>query len=191
MPDLPGADEVFLRYFAPWYDADDLARRGHEATRPDVEQGGAEPDPLLPDAEADAAERVAAIAAAARGDWADLLGVAAPLGLDAVDAFDRYYDRARVAEVLADSDPADFGNELLVLCCEFGAVLGELLRAEVPGVVWRYDWPYWESGVLEPSRGYRVNVFHWAIRKFSADGVDDGYRAKVLQCRTLLTHGWS
>jgi hypothetical protein len=89
------------------------------------------------------------------------------------------------------SDPAKLGNELLVLCCEFGAVLGEVLRTAAPRLEWVYDWPDWESGLLDPAHGYRINVFHWAVKKFSDYGLDDGFAAKVAQCVSLVESGWS
>jgi hypothetical protein len=95
-----------------------------------------------------------------------------------------------VAEVLEAADPEDFSNDLLVLCCEFGAVLGAALRQDAPQLEWVYDWPYWESGLLDPAHGYRINVFHWAIKKFSDYGVDDGFAAKVEMCVKLMKTGW-
>lgn len=196
-PALPTADDLFLRYFARWYEAGELARRGYEAARPDVEQRypvgvrASHATALHPEGQAEVAARVAEMLEAAAGDWADILGVAGPPSPEWIDAFDGYYDRERVAEVIAASDPDNFGNELVVLCCELGAVLGAVLRRGAPSLEWVYDWPYWESGLLDGAHGYRLNVFHWAIRKFSAEGVDDGYRSKVEQCLRLVEHGWS
>jgi hypothetical protein len=194
---LPDADAVFHRYFAPWYEPDDLARRGHAATRPDAEWRepsgvrAAALSPLDPDGQREVAERIDAMVDAARGDWAGIPGADGPSGPAWVDAFDRYYDRERVGEVLDDSDPADFSNELVVLCCELGAVLGEVLRRQWPRLEWLYDWPYWESALHDPVHGSRLNVFHWAIRKFSDGGADEGVAARLRQCRTLVAHGWS
>lgn len=197
MTRLPDADDVFRRYFARWYDPEDLARRGFEATRSDVEQrycagiGGADASPLTPEAQADVAGQIETMLDAVRTDWPDAFGIKGAVGLAWVDAFDRYYDAARVAKLLERSNPADFGNELLVLCCEFGAVLGSVLRAEAPRLEWLYDWPYWESALLDPAHGYRINVFHWAVKKFSRYGVDDGFAAKIQQCAQLVKTGWS
>ena len=172
-------------------------RRGFEATRPDVEHRypvgvrASHVTPLAPEGQAEVAARVAEMLEAAVGDWGDILGVTGAPSPAWVDAFDRYYDRERVAEVLEASDPENFGNELVVLCCELGAVLGAVLRREAPALDWVYDWPYWESGLLDPAHGYRINVFHWAMRKFSADEVDGGQLAKVEQCRRLVVHGLS
>lgn len=197
MTQLPDADDVFLRYFARWYESDELARRGYEATRPDLEQcyprgiSGREASPLTPEGQADVADRIRSMLDAAAGDWPDMLGVSGRPGPEWVETFDAFYDRVRVAEVLDASDPADFGNELLVLCCEFGAVLGAVLQTEAPQLEWVYDWPYWESGLVDPAHGYRISVFHWAVKKFSDYGVEDGFAAKVKQCARLVETGWS
>lgn len=38
MPTIAHCDDLFQRYFAPWYSEDDLASRGFEATLPDMLQ---------------------------------------------------------------------------------------------------------------------------------------------------------
>ena len=197
MTSLPSADDVFLRYFAHWYEPGDLARRGHEATRPDLEEGydaaarAAAISGLTSDDREDAAEQIADMLDAAKGDWPDLVGASGPVSRAWIAAFDEYYDRERVAEVLEASDPMDYSNELIVLCCELGAVLGTVLKAEAPTLEWIHDAPYWESALLDPAHGYRINVFHWAVRKFSADGVADAYSAKIAECTRLVSTGWS
>ena len=196
MTALPDADDVFQRFFAPWYEAADLSRRGVAATRPDVEQcyhaglRGADVSPLTSEGQAQVAAQIATMLQAARSDWPTVLGVEGPMDSAWVAAFDAYYDRARVGEVIVGSDPSDFGNDLLILCCEFGAVLGAVLSARKPQLEWIYDWPYWESALLDPAHGCRINVFHWAIKKFSDYGVDDGFAAKLDQCVDLIDSGW-
>lgn len=83
----------------------------------------------------------------------------------------------QVSSVIVNSDATDFSNEFIVLCCEFGAVIGYAMQALAPQLEWLCDWPYWESGLLDTESGYRINVFHWAIKKSSSYGIDDGYRA--------------
>ena len=78
----------------------------------------------------------------------------------------------------------------MVLCCEFGAVLGHTLLGLTGRTAWLPDWPYWESAIYDCTSGYRVNVFHWAIKKLSDYGIDDGYRAKLLKCAELIGNGW-
>jgi len=128
---------------------------------------------------------------AATDDWPNVVRVSGSPSMEWIDAFDRHYDRKRVAAVIAASNPADFDNELVILSCEFGAMLGKVLSDEAAELEWLYDWPYWESALYDPKHGMRINVFHWAIKKFSDYGVDDGFRAKVLQCRDLVRKGWS
>ena len=191
-PKLPDADKVFNQYFAPWYDPAVRARRRYRGTRPDMEQiyrpglHAAEIILLTLEGLAESEKRVQGMGAAARGDWVESIGVSGEPSLGWIDAFDKHYNRERVAEVIKRSNPEDFGNDLVILACEFGAILGEVIRGLEPGLEWLYDWPYWESSLLEPTRGLSINVFHWAIKKFSGYGVDDGYVAKINQCRKVI-----
>ena len=196
MTDLPDADEVFDTYFLRWYSAEDLARRQYSATRPDVEGWGApgssahDLSPLDAEGRQLAADQIQAIRSAAATDWPALLQVSGTVSLGWIDEFDRYYDRERVQRTIAASDPTDFGSDLVVICCEFGAMLGHVLKQSTPQLDWLYDWPYWESALYDSKHGMRINVFHWAIKKFSDYGVDDGFRAKLLQCQALVRQGW-
>jgi hypothetical protein len=112
-----------------------------------------------------------------------------PPSLDWIDAFDRRFGRAEVADIIADADPEDDSSDLVVLACELGAVLGEVLRREVPELEWFHDSPAWTSALYDRRHGRRFNVFHWAIRKFSEDGVDDALRSKLLRCVGLVRYG--
>jgi hypothetical protein len=127
---------------------------------------------------------------AARGDWPGYLPVAGEPSLAWIEAFDDYWTATRVHALLGRSDPTNFANDLLVTSCEFGAVLGHVLREAVPRLDWLPDWPYWESGLLDVASGYRINVFHWAIKRFSEYGLEDGYGAKVGKCIELVRDGW-
>ena len=127
---------------------------------------------------------------AAIGDWPKYLNLPSKPGIEWIDAFDLHYRTDRVESLIQRSDATEFSNELLVTVCEFGAVLGNTLIACDDSLNWIADWPYWESAVYDATSGYRINVFHWAIKKFSAYGVDDGYRAKLLACTELVKNGW-
>jgi hypothetical protein len=185
MTDLPDADTLFLRFFERWYDEEDRRRRRYRATKPDVERF---PVPLgahlvegslPPEDRARVAEQIAEMRAAVEGDWPELLGVGGRLSAEWIDAFDRAYDGIEVAEVLAEADETDFGNECVVLVCELGVATGEVLRQRLPELVWVHEWPYWESALLDPQSGVKANVFYWAMRKFSDEGVDEGYASKI------------
>ena len=193
---LPDCDDVFARYFAPWYQGQEFEARRYVATRPDVE-GWAEPN-TPPDVASrlndkgrqETLRQIAGMVEAARGDWPVYLPVAGRPSLAWIEAFDDYWTATRVQELLDRSDPTDFGNDLLVTACEFGAVLGHVMREAAPQLEWLPDWPYWESGLLDVPSGYRVNVFHWAIKRFSEYGLEDGYGAKVGKCIELVRDGW-
>jgi hypothetical protein len=117
---------------------------------------------------------------AARADWPTYLKVDDVVSVDAIDAFDSHWTRPRIAEVIRSSDRSDFANDYLVLCCELGAVLGEVMRLALPSLEWLYSDPYWESSLWYAPTGGRIPPFHWAIKKMSSYGVDDGLRPKLL-----------
>jgi len=116
---------------------------------------------------------------AAREDWPEYLSVSGEIGLSWVDAFDRYWNRKRIKDTIRGSDPKDFGNDYVVIVCEFGAVLGHVMRGLQPRLVWYLERPYWESALVDPNRGFVIPVFHWAVKKMSGYGVDDGFAAKI------------
>jgi hypothetical protein len=186
MPPLPNCDDLFLRFFDPWYDDTTRMRRGFNATLPDVLQHSSfiglsqtEASCVTEEGQQKALKRIEGMVAAARDDWPSYLPVTGDVELDWITAFDCHYDRNRIRQVIENSDPSDFSNDYVLLCCEFGAALGHVLRAAQPRLVWRLDWPYWDSSLLDPKTGSAMPVFHWAIKKMSEYGVDDGFAAKV------------
>lgn len=193
MDALPDCDDLFLRFFDVWYDEAGRQRRGFRATFPDVIQHDsfigltqAQASCVTEETQLDVLEKIDGMIEAARHDWTTYLPVRGDINLDWINVFDQHYDRRRIHEVVERSDPADFGNDYVVLCCEFGAALSHVLRAEQPQLVWRLDWPYWDSSLLDPRTGTAVPVFHWAIKKMSEYGVDDGFAPKIKACIQFL-----
>jgi hypothetical protein len=192
---LPGCDELFLKFFARWYHPDDLKARVYEATRPDLEtryKPGTKASQIHLVNEKYVGvclKQIATMVASAQGDFPGYLHVSLPLSLEWVDVFDRHYDEAEVLKVIGRSDPADFSNDLVVLCCEFGAVLGTTMIAEEKSLEWLEDYPYWESALYDARSGTRINVFHWAIKKFSSYGIDDGMYGKASACLEMVRKG--
>jgi hypothetical protein len=189
---LPWCDELFVKFFGPWHDDESRQRRGYKGTRPDLEQI-AEPDAPLDNVQILTAEgqsiaknMIAKMFLAAKNDLPSYLAVREPVSLVWVDAFDKFYDRSKIQTLIDRSDPSKIGNDYLVVTCEFGVVLGEVLRQELPELLWLHDMPYWESALYFSGTGSRVNVFHWAVKKMSEYGVDDGFAAKVRACVNLL-----
>jgi hypothetical protein len=190
---LPHCDDLFLRFFDPWYDDAGRQRRGFKATLPDVLQHDSfigltqtQASCVTEKAQHDIVQQIDGMVDAARQDWPTYLPVTGDINLDWIDAFDRHYDRDRIHEVIDRSDPSSFSNDYVVLCCEFGAGLSRVLRDAKPRLVWRLDWPYWDSSLLDPETGTAIAIFHWAIKKMSEYGVDDGFRAKVKACLQFL-----
>jgi hypothetical protein len=192
MVTLPHCDDLFLRYFDRWYDDDDRRRKGFRATRPDMLQtasliGLSQTDsPLEAEWQQEVLHRIERMLEAARRDWPTYLQVSGDVDLRWIDAFDSYYDTDRIQKVIERSAPADFSNDYVVICCEFGAALGHVMRSLRPRLVWRLNWPYWESALLDVQTGNLMPVFHWAIKKMSAHGWDDGFAEKAQMCLQIL-----
>jgi hypothetical protein len=190
---LPHCDDLFLRYFDRWYNEEDRKRKGFKATRPDVIQSDSlvglsqyQASGLSEDGQKQVLQRIDAMVSATQGDWPSYLNVAGKIDLNWIEAFDCHYDKQRISEVIKRSDPEDFSNDYVVLSCEFGSAIGHVMRSLQPRLVWRLDWPYWESALLDPKSGNLMPVFHWAIKKMSDYGWDDGFAPKINACLQLL-----
>lgn len=190
---LADADELFMQFFDRWYDDETRALKSCPATEPDVVQypelvgrNAQEISPLEEPGFSESLERVLGMVAAAQGDWPTFLDVKGDVDIEWVRVFDEFFGAEEVAELVSISDPEDFGNQYLIYACEFGAVLGHCLVQRLPRLVWVPSWPYWESYLFDSQTGTAVNVFHWAIKKLSSYGVEDGFVAKVGACVGML-----
>jgi hypothetical protein len=190
---IANCDELFLRYFGPWLSEQDRVRRVYDATRPDVEHLSCPADlaasdisHLGSDGQLRAAEQIQKVFEAASEDWKALLGMEGTPSLKWIAAFDRYFQRGQIQRVIERSDPTRYDNDYIVLCCELGSVLGEVLQSLEGRLSWLYDWPYWESALYDTRTHSRINVFHWAVKKMSEYGVEDDLKGKLEACRTIL-----
>jgi hypothetical protein len=194
MRELPHCDDLFVKFFDPWYDDAARQRRDFKATFPDISQSDTligltqeEASCVVEEGQQHILEQIKRMIDAVRHDWPRYLAVEGEIDSNWIDAFDRHYDRKRIHAVIERSDASNFGNDYMVLCCEFGAALSHVLRSTEPRLVWRLDWPYWDSSLLDPKTGTRISVFHWAIKKMSEYGVDDGFAAKTNACLRILS----
>lgn len=179
---LPHCDTLFEKFFSPWYDEENRP----SMTRPDMFQIAAyEGQPLnleeiqylSEDYLNKQAEHInVTMVDAALDDFQHIIK-SDKLDLKALDAVDKYYDRAKIAELIKESDPGDFSNAYLVTVCEFGAMLGHMFK-QIDGFDWLYSHPYFHSIIVHKNTGFGITVFDWAIKKFSEYGVDDGFAAK-------------
>ena len=189
---LPDDYQIFSGYFDQWYNDRQRQRREFTHTRPDmirsygVQLSGSELSPLLPEGQTKALGMIQTMYDSTRGSWADIFDLEDDLPETWIQAFDDYYDADTVQEVIDRSDPNDFSNELVVLICQLGAVLGDFFIRCQPRLQWIPDLPYWESSLYDRASGYVIPPFHWAIKKFSAYGIDDGCLPKALKCIEIL-----
>ena len=189
---LPDADDIYSRFFDRWYDDDDRQRKGFSHTRPDMMAGyrpglkASEISRLTVDSQSEVLRRITRMFDTARTDWPRFLPVSGQVTEDWIQASDDYYDAERVRSTIDNSDPSDFSNDLIIAVCQFGAVLGQVLLQTQPRLEWVAEWPYWESSLYDPISGNVIPPFHWAIKKFSGYGVDDGFVPKLRMCVELL-----
>jgi hypothetical protein len=195
---IPECDPLFLRFLDPWYSENDRKRKKWAATRPDLitidSYVGVSLDELqiiTTEGQLEAKARIDRMLEACRNDWPTYLNLSGDLDLDWIDAFDAYYDRKKVSGVIKKSDPSDYSNDYLILVCEFGAALAHVLQRTEPRLSWIYNWPYWESSLVDTKTGSVIPTFHWAVKKFSDYGIDDGFAAKIDMCTGVLNenHG--
>lgn len=179
---LPECDAVFKKFMSPWYDEKDRPTM----TRPDMYVIAAyEDEPLKMDElqymADDYVQKMTehinvTMVDAALSDFQHII-TSDKIDLAMLDAVDKYYDRARIAKLISESDPTDFSNAYLVTVCEFGVMLGHLFK-QLDGFDWLYSHPYFHSIIVHKDTGFGITVFDWAIKKFSEYGVDDGYVEK-------------
>jgi hypothetical protein len=179
---LPDCDKLFEKYLSPWYPENDRPT----TTRPDLYQIAAyEGKPLNfedlqylhPEHLHDVKRHITeTMTDAALQDFQHIIK-SDKLDFRVLDAVDKYYDKARVAELIKESDPADFSNPYLVTICEFGVMLGHLFN-ELEDFEWLYSNPYFHSIIVHKNTGFGITVFDWSVKKFSGYGVDDGFVAK-------------
>jgi hypothetical protein len=179
---LPHCDELFVKYLSPWYDKDDRPKM----TRPDMYQIAAfegqaldldEIQYLTPEYLGEVKILINDTMTKAVLDDFSFIHKSHNIDFDLLDAVDKYYDRAKIAELIKESDPKDFSNPYLVTVCEFGVLLGQLFR-QLEGYDWLYSHPYYHSIIVHKDTGFGITVFDWAVKKFSEYGVDDGFVAK-------------
>lgn len=190
---LPHCEPLFEKFLEPWYSDTDRRRRLFKGTRPDIltcpEYAGvpvSELSVLREDGVQEARARIERMLDACRSDWPGYLPVRGTLDDGWIEAFDRHYDRDRISGIIERSDPKDYSNDYLVLVCEFGAALGHVLCMRQSRLAWLYDWPYWESSLVDGRSGAVIPPFHWAVKKFSDYGVDDGFAEKIAMCLHVL-----
>jgi hypothetical protein len=182
---IPDCDDVFSKFFDRWYDDDDRQRKGFAHTRPDMMAAyrtglsGSDICPLSEASRQRVLDQIATMLKTAHSDWSTYLHVSGEIDMDWVEAADSFYDTERIAALIDRSDPEDFSNDLVVTVCQFGAVLGHVMRQSEPRLEWVAEWPYWESALYDPATGNIIPPFHWAIKKFSDYGVDDGCVPKI------------
>ena len=193
MPTLPDCDELFRRYFAPWYSEDDLSSHHFDATRPDMLQfidHVGKPASALSPLRTEAQDRVihhlvVTMTDAAVGDFGNLLGLSPPVNFGWIQMIDDYYNIDRIAELIAESDPSEDGNPYFITCIELGALIAKMIQSLVPDIEWMANSPYWESSLWHPASAHIIPPTHWAIKKFSDYGWEDGLVPKI-HCGALV-----
>jgi hypothetical protein len=66
-------------------------------------------------------------------------------------------------------------------------VLADVMASQNPRLVWKLETPHWESSLVDPKSGTEIPPFHFAIKKMSEYGVDDGFVAKLRMLHSALS----
>jgi len=178
---LPHCDDLFQKYLSPWYPKEERPKM----TRPDMYIiAGFEGEPLnleeiqyLPDELVQHTKKqIEIITDAALQDYQSIIQ-ADHLTFEVLNAVDNYYNRQIISRIIKESDPEDYANLYLISICEFGATIGHLFN-ELEGFGWLYSYPYFHSIIVHKETGFGITVFDWAVKKFSENGVEDGFVAK-------------
>jgi hypothetical protein len=190
---IPSVNDLFVKFFDRWYDDNSRKWKKFPGIRPDimhadhfVNRAASDLSPLNPETQAKVSNMVTQMYEAAQNDWPRFVALKPPVSIEWVDTYDRICTRKQIAKLLEISSPEDFSNPYLIHCCELGAVMGYVLQQQLPSLQWLYAWPYWESSLFHPPTGNVIWVFHWAIKKMSEYGVDDGFAAKINACVNKL-----
>ena len=196
---LPDANSLLSTYFRAYYETPSVAKfyTPHQKqmmyfVKPDIVELKSflgKPAPELTDLTPKGQERLRQVAesglAMLKASWKQL-HARSDSALDLVDAFDKSFTRIRVAAVIAESDPKVSDSKVIILSQEFGQLCGAAIKERVPRLEWVYRMPPWESFLWDSKNGLRINVLDWGIKKFSSDGVDDGYVKKIEQLAKYL-----
>lgn len=193
MDDSLNVNVLFERFFARWYPPQWVQVNGSPKIRPDMtnrQNLRGRPlnqlSPLPPDIQTKVRNQIAIALRAAEIDWPNVLGVAKPVDLKWVEAFDRSWPLEELTKLVTRANAEDLSNMYVVVSCEFGAVMGHVLQSIAPRLVWIPQLLYWDSELFDPQSGLSIPVFHWAIKKMSSYGVNDGFAAKVGACLQIL-----
>jgi len=184
MTELPEPQELFERFVLPHYDEEDR-RRLIARVRGDLEKiykpnlKASDICPFPSDYQDEVREQLKTMVDAAESDSAVYLKSRRPVSLEWLADFDRYWNSARILEMIQSSDPKESDNDYFILCIELGAALGRILTNLDSSLTWVCESPYWESFLYHPSTGHAIPVFSWAMKKFSGYAVDDGLVAKA------------
>jgi hypothetical protein len=186
--ELPDCNDLYVKYVHKW---DDNPEHKILIVKPDMLQffkPNTDFSALVDstdDGYVQTKQQVEAMIAASRQDLQEL-ATFNEYNLETIDKLDKAIDRQYIKGVIEASDVNDDANRYLISIIEFGCALAETMEEEIGGFVWVYDYPYWESTIVHKRTGFEIPVFHWAIKKYSDYGVDDGFKNKILALQRNL-----
>ncbi len=173
MSGLPESEVLYHHFFAGWFPPEDPST---PMLRSDVEQveldKGQHPrilSTLTGEGRAMMQQQLSRTLQAALADLPGLLEVTGTPSVEWLDALEEYATPERLQDLLRASNPEKPDNRYLILCCEAGAVIGEVLKSSWPRLQWIPDFPYFESCLFDLNTRLRIPVFHWAVKSLSGD----------------------
>lgn len=102
---------------------------------------------------------------------------------NAIEQIDQWYDEIHVNDLIDHSTCDATGvTDVFIRSVEIGALLGQWFIEQGQAFAWLPTIPYWESPFYHRKTGSIVPVLHWAVKKFTSYGIEDGLLAKCQAC---------
>jgi len=171
--ELPDAETLFHHFFAGWFPPEDPDTPMLRSDLEQVELAKGQHPRILSSLNEEGRElidhQLERTRQAGVADLPNLLGVSGTPTVDWLDALETYATPERVQDLIRASNPEKPDNRYLILCCETGAVIADILKSSWTPLQWIGDFPYFESCLFDLNTRLRIPVFHWAVKTLSGD----------------------
>jgi len=100
----------------------------------------------------------------------------------AVISIDEFYNEDKINNLINgdQSNLEESVSDVFIRTVEIGSILGYRLFEMNTDLMWCPAYPYWESPIYDFRTGLGLNVYHWAVKKFTEYGIDDGLDEKCI-----------
>jgi hypothetical protein len=172
--ELPDAETVYHHFFGPWFPPEDprtpMLRSDLEQVELEAGQHIRVLSPLTDEGRGKIESQLDRTTRAALQDIPTILRRDANTPDRAMLAeLEAYLTPEKLQDLMRTSNPEKMDNPFLILCCETGALIAEVLQKEWPRLQWIGDFPYFESSLFDLNTKVMIPTFHWAVKLMSGD----------------------